>query len=320
MPIALFWENQTDGGIIMRLEHNRRDKGSTLTDYVIVLALVAIASIAVVGAFGTRLKDVAKGEISALAGENSTAMKISVEITDATLGDFASAKGGNAGTGDANKEGGSGGGAGESGAQPGEGKNAEQDNLWEQFRDEVAKKMVEGAVERYDVTVNQVFKSVAEDMHLTQEIYEQMVQRAAKEFALGGELASVNAMEALQDVRSTLLRAQDASKAVQVFEVLETGVKVVGTAVDVIDFGSEMYKAANDPAHQFEHEGRAVGGAAGAVLGAGLISVTAPVSVPVLIVGVVGAALLGVLLKPIGGYFGSIADDARAKPTIVKRN
>ncbi|MBI3869687.1 MAG: hypothetical protein HY299_14285 [Verrucomicrobia bacterium] len=295
-----------------------REMGMAASEFLVVLAVIALACILLFGAFGSRLRGTASQTISALQGVAKPSTPVQLDVTSSTMRDFTSdpgtsnASGGPAGPGknDNNEH------PSDTSAHEG----ALTEEMWNEFKKDVGNKLIDAARENYAENVNLIFKEAAKDLGMTEEVYAQALKRAASEFAVNGELASVNAMEALQDVSSTLQRAKDASKAVHVFEVLETGAKVAGAAVDIVNFGSEILEASRDPAHQHEHEGRAVGVAAGAVLGAGLISITAPVSVPVLIVGVVGATLLGVLLKPIGGYFGGIADAAQAKRTIVRRD
>lgn len=251
------------------------------------------------------------------------AAKIEVGVSETHLGNFAANSGGDP---SGNGTPGSGSSAGTTGPKD---SKADEDKTWDDFKEKLQENLIEAAKENYSVKVNKLFESVAEDLELSQDVYQKMLKRAAEEYAIHGEQGSINALEALQDVRATISRAEEASKAVKTFEILEKGstvASVVGAYSDIVDFTAEMEKAVTDPAHQSQHEGTAVGQATGAVVGAwagaALIGVTAPVSVPMLVVGVVGATLIGIVATPLfgslGGKLGGWFDSKRSERTVIR--
>jgi len=300
--------------------------GTTMTDYLFFLALVAVACIVLASVFGHRLRDISRRSTGALAGQSLAVAEKNVEVGDTHMGNFAGRDGNGLESGSNVSPGGEnvgnvGNGLISSTLGGGEVSNTHEDELWNKFKDKLEKNIVKAAKEDYKVNINSVFKAAAQDLDLTEEVYQQMVKRAAAEYAIRGEMGAINTLEALQDVRATLARGQEASKAVAIFDVLDKGSKVisvVGAVKDIYDFGSEMEKSMSDPAHQHEHEGNAVGTAVGAAGGAALIAFTAPISVPVLIIGVIGATLIGVLAKPAFGWLGSWFDGVKADRTVVK--
>lgn len=72
---------------------HRHVTGQGMTEYIIIVALIAVASIAAVGAFGGVVKDSFTGMAQALAGEDATDVTYTApaagagETTD-TLGSF----------------------------------------------------------------------------------------------------------------------------------------------------------------------------------------------------------------------------------------
>jgi len=60
----------------MRVRRNRR-RGQGMTEYIIIVALIAIAAIGVITIFGDNIRDLFAGATNALAGE--TAVKVDSE-------------------------------------------------------------------------------------------------------------------------------------------------------------------------------------------------------------------------------------------------
>lgn len=54
----------------MKLKSQQQESGMTMTDYIIIVALVAIACLALAGALGYRLHDTSRQAIGALNGES----------------------------------------------------------------------------------------------------------------------------------------------------------------------------------------------------------------------------------------------------------
>lgn len=300
----------------------------TMTDYIIIVALVAIACLALAGALGYRLSDTNRQALGALNGQSLEAAKIEASVSEAHMGKFAANTGGVPG------ESGMTGTGAAAGNEDAIGVDSGENETWEKFKDKFAKNIVKAAKENYKINVNEVMKETARDLKMSEEIYAQMVKRVPEVFAVHGEQGAINALEALTDVTTTMSRAQYADKAVKVFNIVEKTAKVgsvVGSIPDILDFTSELEKSVTDPAHQSEHEGTAVGQVAGVVgsaaAGAALITLTAPVTAPVLVVGLLGAAagaLIGIVLKPAGGWvggkLGSWFDSQRAERTVIRED
>ena len=67
----------------MKLNANKNSKqGIAMTEYLVILAIVAIGSILVVGQFGKQIKNVFQAECTALSG---TKAKITAETVDTTV-------------------------------------------------------------------------------------------------------------------------------------------------------------------------------------------------------------------------------------------
>ena len=72
-------------------EVRRRIRGQGLTEYIIILALIAVASILAVGAFGGVVKDSFSAMAQRLQGSEPTAVQVAppaVGATEGTLGKF----------------------------------------------------------------------------------------------------------------------------------------------------------------------------------------------------------------------------------------
>ena len=56
---------------MQRRRHSRRSRGQGMTEYIIIVALIAIAAIGVITIFGDNIRDLFAGATNALAGETS---------------------------------------------------------------------------------------------------------------------------------------------------------------------------------------------------------------------------------------------------------
>lgn len=69
----------------------QRKSGQGMTEYIIIIAIIAIGAILIVGLFGRQIKEVFTGMGGALAGENDKSDKVDMEkagqIKD-TMGSF----------------------------------------------------------------------------------------------------------------------------------------------------------------------------------------------------------------------------------------
>jgi Flp pilus assembly pilin Flp len=69
----------------MQLKNKKANRGIAMTEYLIILGIVAIAAIAVVGLFGNQIKDVFYRTTSTLGGTDASGGK-SAAITNSSSG------------------------------------------------------------------------------------------------------------------------------------------------------------------------------------------------------------------------------------------
>lgn len=67
---------------------NNRKSGQGMTEYIIIVAVIAIACIAAYGLFGKEIKSTIGRIVGGLEGENKAAAGVTVETPASSMGDF----------------------------------------------------------------------------------------------------------------------------------------------------------------------------------------------------------------------------------------
>ncbi len=284
-----------------------RNLGTAVTEILALVVLIALGCILLFGLLGRQGKEINSHAAIALAGFGQPGFTTDIKLTGADFGVLDQSPEPNSSASD---------GSGSLGPSTQPPKGTTDDLL-----DEFAKAMLDASLERGKMTAEQIAalaERTLQDMHVSQDQFVQMLERAKQAYTVNGEPGSTLAMESLQQARANVQRDAAALEAawqnVQVGKGLKyvaVGGQVLSVLNDSATILSEGYKSMTDPAHSHEHDGKLVGTAVGAVAGGAIISATA-VSAPLLIVGIAGAVLVGWGSKKFFSWWGRSVDSANA--------